>query len=1085
MPKAAQHVLIYKQDQNSHWLYKNNNRDYAFLQGDSEQWFAWLADHTSFSFQGRHGHLNMLKEARKSGGKGEDGYWYAYRRQGKRTMKKYAGRTADLTMARLETIASAFTNDAHHTAASPDHVTSNLIQSTEHESSSTEMMTENALTLTPPPLTPIQTPLLEPKLHLPRLHTNLVERERLLTLLDAGLERKLTLITAPPGFGKTTLLLQWLAHQNTPDSFAWVALDAGDNDPIRFWRYVLTACQSFQSDHGHEVLNQLSTIAPSPFEPSPLETILTTFLNALTRHAHDGILILEDYQLITSPYIHQTITFLLDHLPPTLHLILLSRSDPPLPLARLRARGDLCEIHTAELRFSQEETLTFLQQNLSLPSYTLSPQTIRQLDIHLEGWAAGLRLLTFALRGNKSQQEVERILATFTSNHPAQRPIQDYFITEVLDTQPEPLQHFLLQTSVLSRLTGSLCDSVTDREDSEQLLDALEHTGLFLELLDGPGHWYRYHALFAETMQQEARRRLGMNVLREVSQKASQWYENHNMFSEAIEAALQAQNLPFVAELLERTIGDQQFIFGSHYYEIHEFHTIRRWLEQIPAEIMRQHPALCLAYATALLFIFAMSHLTPTMMMQVETFLQMAAEGWRAEGNMARLGEVFAFRALLSRQKGVTGEAVNYANLALAWLPEKELAWRSVALNVKGTESLLAGHPDIAEQALLEANALAKTIGNPYGIRATTAMLSGVYIEQGKLHEAAIRYRQVLHEAREQEDRDDIAHALLGLIHISYEWNDLSTAEQQAQEVLELGELLADEAFQLQAALMLARIQNARGQTSTAQQRLDALLVGTSSAWPTALIPEVPLHRSLIPSRHTHEIQIMQARLHLAAGDTTVAQRWIKAQQQNDALPLVNREQDALLMVRLLMAQGKSQEALDMLISLHDAALKAKRTRNSLEIQTLMARAYAANDQLQEARHILHTVLMITHTEGYLRLFLDEGEAMATLLRGLAPYMREKHLMTYLQTILQAFAREQKRPVAPPVPFSSPLIELLSSQEQRVLRLLVAGRTNPEIARELIVSVNTIRTQVQSIYRKLNVHNRFEASDIARQLQLL
>jgi len=1085
MLKAAQHVVIYKQDQNSHWLYKNNNGDSAFLQGDSEQWFAWLADHTSFSFQGLHGHLNMLKEARKSGGKGEDGYWYAYRRQGKRTMKKYVGRTADLTMARLETIASAFTNDAHHTAASPDHGTSNLIQSTEHESSSTEIMTENALTLTPPPLTPIQTPLLEPKLHLPRLHTTLVERERLLTLLDAGLERQLTLITAPPGFGKTTLLLQWLAHQNTPDSFAWVALDAGDNDPLRFWRYVLTACQSFQSDHGHEVLDQLSTIAPSPFEPSPLETILITFLNALTRHAHDGILILEDYHLITSPSIHQTITFLLDHLPPTLHLILLSRSDPPLPLARLRARGDLCEIHTAELRFSQEETLTFLQQNLSLPSYTLSPQTIKQLDIHLEGWAAGLRLLTFALRRNKSQQEVERILATFTSNHPAQRPIQDYFITEVLDTQPESLQHFLLQTSVLSRLTGSLCDSVTEREDSEQLLDTLEHAGLFLELLDGPGHWYRYHALFAETMQQEARRRLGMNVLREVSQKASQWYENHTLFSEAIEAALQAQNLPFVAELVERTIGDQQFIFGSHYYEIHEFHTLRRWLEQLPAEIMRQHPALCLAYATALLFIFALSHLTPTMMMQVETFLQMAAEGWRAEGNMARLGEVFAFRALLSRQKGVTGEAVNYANLALAWLPEKELAWRSVALNVKGTESLLAGQSDRAEQALLEANALAKTIGNPYGIRATTAMLSGVYIEQGKLHEAAIRYRQVLYEAREQEDRDDIAHALLGLIHISYEWNDLSTAEQQAQEVLELGELLADEAFHLQAALMLARIQNARGQTSTAQQRLDALLVGTSAAWPTVLLPEVPLHRSLLLSRHTHEIQIMQARLHLAAGDTTVAQRWIKAQQQNDALPLVHREQDALLMVRLLMAQGKPQEALDMLIRLHDAALKAKRTRTSLEIQTLMARAYAANNQLQEARHILHTVLMITHTEGYLRLFLDEGEAMATLLRDLAPYMREKHLMTYLQTILQSFAREHKGPVAPPVPFSSPLIEPLSSQEQRVLRLLVAGRTNPEIARELIVSVNTIRTQVQSIYRKLNVHNRFEACDIARQLQLL
>ncbi|HEX9133134.1 MAG TPA: hypothetical protein VF844_12645 [Ktedonobacteraceae bacterium] len=344
--------------------------------------------------------------------------------------------------------------------------------------------------------------LLETKLHLPRLHASLISRERLLAQLDAALMHKLTLLAAPAGFGKTTLVRQWVADRVSSDTnchylppLAWVSLDPGDNDPARFWSYVITACQTFQAGIGQSTLAFLYTTLQPPFEPSPLEKVLTMFLNELTQCMNSGILVLEDYHVITSPLIHETVTFLLDHLPTTLHLIIMTRSDPSLPLARLRASGDLLELHAPDLRFSQEEMRTFLQQISPFPP---SEKAIRQLDARLDGWAAALRLLALTLQGCPSRQEVERTFVTFAGSH---RSLQDYFVTEVLTAQPEPLRDFLLQTSMLSRLTGSLCDVVTTRSDSQYLLEALDRGGLFLESLDESGQWYRYHALFAESMQ--------------------------------------------------------------------------------------------------------------------------------------------------------------------------------------------------------------------------------------------------------------------------------------------------------------------------------------------------------------------------------------------------------------------------------------------------------------------------------------------------------------------------------------------------------------------------------------------------------
>ncbi|MDQ2904142.1 MAG: hypothetical protein M3Y81_11380 [Chloroflexota bacterium] len=357
-----------------------------------------------------------------------------------------------------------------------------------------------------------------PKLQPPRLPSTLVPRGRLLARLDRGLEGSLTLISAPAGSGKTTLVRQWMSERDasTGGSFpaiAWVSLDAGDNDPMRFWRYVITACQTFQISQA--ALALLPTRTQALVKPAFLETLLTTLLNDLASLSSKSVLVLEDYHILTSPQLHESVTFFLEHLPATLHVILMSRAEPSLPLARLRASGNLSELSVADLRFSRQETEAFLHQ---LTSLHLSEVALHHLDIRLQGWAAGLRLLTLSLQEHLTQEEPEQALTRLEGR---QRPLLDYFVSEVLAVQPEPLQAFLLQTCMLSRLNDSLCNAVTGRQDGALVLDSLERMNLFLERLDGPGHWYRYHALFAEAMQHIASLRSGEEHLHYSLQQAS------------------------------------------------------------------------------------------------------------------------------------------------------------------------------------------------------------------------------------------------------------------------------------------------------------------------------------------------------------------------------------------------------------------------------------------------------------------------------------------------------------------------------------------------------------------------------------
>src|SRR5215469_15639423 len=915
--------------------------------------------------------------------------------------------------------------------------------------------------------------LLSTKLAPPRSRPSHVSRGPLLARLDEGFEHKLTLLSAPAGFGKTTLASEWIAarsERQDPLPVAWVSLDAGDNDPVRFWRYVITACQAFDTAVGKSALPLLHAS-----QRLPLEIILTTFINELAQLALKDVLVLEDYHVINSPQIHETMTYLVDHLPAVLHLLILTRSDPPLPLARLRAHDDLYELHAADLRFSPAETQAFLRQTLP---FSLSSEAITRVEARTEGWVAGLRLLALALQGRNDPRDLEHMLVTFTGSH---RHVLEYLVADVLSSQPETLQEFLLQTAFLNRLTGSLCDAVTGRNDGEYMLEQLERANLFLIPLDDAAQWYRYHALFAEAMQHEARHRLGEGYLRLLYEKASLWYEQHGLLAEAVEVTLSASSLDKTgsldksgsyrraAALIERIIEPHSFT--------NELHTLLRWIEQLPGEVLQAHPALCLAYATALLFILDRS--APATMKLIQPPLEMAERFWQSEGNRPKLGEVMAVRSQVAWWQGDLKEALTTARQALELLPEQEMLWRGSSVLSRGFEELFAGKPAPARQAALEARARFEAIGNGYGARAATFLLGGVSFQQGELHAAAQIHQQVLAEAA--EDPLDRGSALTGLAALSYEWNDLEAAEQQASQALEevrrheeeIGKYHAEQFHLVPSSLVLARVLYGRGKTVQAQRLLQELAVLTQERrWQY-------LHR---------EVLAAQARLSLALGDLSAAQRWssIIAELGED-LRLVQQEREALILARLLIAQDEAIAALRLLEGRQVEAREQGRTRSTLELQVLIALPYPPHKDLPQARQTLKETLTLAQVENYQRLFLDEGETLAALLRAVLLDVREGPLANYVRGLLLPFAHQRVEQGTPPsLQIASALLnEPLSPQEQRVLRLLAAGRSNPEIAEALVVSVNTVKTQVQSIYRKLNVNSRWEAREAARHLKLL
>lgn len=888
--------------------------------------------------------------------------------------------------------------------------------------------------------------ILRTKLLPPRLHSTSIMREALLARLEADAERKVTLVVAPAGFGKTTLVNQWLRGKSG-GAVAWLSLEADDNEAERFWRYMIAACQTIRSDIGQVALARLEAPLPMPFAPPPLQAVSMLLLNDLATVAPPAFLVIDDYHLITDESIHATLAPFLERLPDSCHVVLIARHAPPLALARLRAHGDLTELHADALRFSLAETDRFLAQTLP---FSLEKEAVTRLWERTEGWAVGLRLATLALR-NATPTAITHVLETFSGTQPA---VVEYLVGDVLQAQPADMQDFLLQTALLETFTAPLCDAVTGRNDSGAVLAGLVQRNFFLHPLEGGPWWYRYHALFAEAMRHEAERRFGLEELQGYFRRAGGWYEAHGMRAEAIETTLATADWNHAVELLE------PFVEGQHLTDPHDPHLIRRWLEQLPQALLHQRPLLCFSYA--IVMIRTISPRTPEVMARLEQLGQHAEAGWRREGNHARLGEVYAARMLLSMWSRDMEGATRWAIEAVARLPREDTTWRGLCLGFVGRSELRAGKLHAARRTLLEAKAGSEALNNNYATRAHTLMLASICLDQGELSHAHEWYRQALPSAEADGDLSDQSPAHLGLARLAYERNDLSFATAEAETALATANQINAESWYVGAELLLAQIEQAQNQSHAAQQRLVALLTRLSP-------PRSPaLYRQVLG---------IQARFRLAWGDLEAVREWAATVHEVEA-PLTQQaqEEETLLVVRLRLAENDPQGALRLLDGMAERAHADGRILTALEVKLLTALAYFAQEKRDAATTLLGDILTITHRMGLRRFFLEEGDLCAALLRATLPTLNTPVIRAYAQSLLQDFVVAQHE---------TGMVPLLSLQEQRVLELLATGLSYQEIAQTLIVSVNTIKTQLRHIYRKLGVTSRQEAIDLAKQLELL
>lgn len=892
---------------------------------------------------------------------------------------------------------------------------------------------------------PKTTRLLHTKLLPPRLPSGLIERERLLVRLDAALTRKVGLLSAPTGFGKTTLVRTWIASREV--SSAWVTLDEHDNDPVRFWSYICSALRTLDPSLGKATLSMLTGPQPPSFG-----MLLTPLINDLTRLEAPAVLVLDEYHAIKSTDLHNGVSLLIQNLPESLHLIFITRTDPNLPLGLLRARDELLEINTSDLRFNQQEAEAFLQTKAGAD---LSTSAVARLLQKTEGWPAGLRLGAQALKNRGNNSDLERRIESFSGSD---RYIADYLLQEVFEGQSRAVQTFLMKTSFFNRLTGSLCDAILETSHSVATLEQLERDNLFLVQLERVGDqtWYRYSPLFAESLQHSARQNLDEAEIKQLFEKATDWYEYHGLLDESIETALSAK-------LLERALGLIERFIAIH--DLREMQTIRRWLENIPQEEILRHPVISFTDAQALLY--STDRFAPATAARIEPFLGAAESAWRIGEDHARLGQLLSFRGIVHWWQGEFQKAFEYARQSLGELPEQDVLWRGTSLLILSYESLNEGRIFDAQNDILEARALLGAAQNIYGVLATLQILSQVFYWQGELEQAAQLNQQITTEAVGDESMlDDQGFAALSLADIAYEKNDLAEAEQLAARAVDLARQRGNEMLQMQATIRLAFIQAARNDFTRASAFIKPLVSGMQ-------------HPTLL-----REIQEAQSRLSILSGDLHAVTGWEAViSRESEVVPSAQKEREAFTLARLRIAQGKVKQALEILEGRAADAARNGRLRSQVIALCLEALAHQANSDPAQAAKCFSEALTIGQSKGLCRIFLDEGTRLLAVLQDVFPKLPSRSLSSFAVTLLHSLPPEASSHFT--VTGSVVPMEALSHQELRVLRLLAAGLANADIARELIVSTNTVKTHVKSIYRKLHVTSREEAREVARGLRLL
>jgi LuxR family maltose regulon positive regulatory protein len=892
--------------------------------------------------------------------------------------------------------------------------------------------------------------LLATKLYIPTMRHNLVPRPRLTAKLSECIAYPLTLISAPAGYGKTSLISEWRAGTGKSLPMSWLSLDTDDNDPVRFLTYLMGALEVPRPGQCQAAFALLQ----SP-KPPPVQSVLTVLLNALGQSDQPFVLVLDDYHFVTSQPVHEILTFVLEHQPPQMHTVLLTRADPPLPLSRLRARNQLAEIRADHLRFTLDEIAIFLNEVMGLK---LAGDDIAAMETRTEGWIAGLQLAALSMQG---RQDVHSFVAAFTGSH---YYIMDYLAEEVLKLQSERVRSFLLQTSVLDRLCGPLCDAVvtsplpeeeTEVKSGQAMLEALEQMNLFLIPLDGERHWYRYHHLFADVLNRRLER-LFPQQFSDLHRRASQWYEQNGFIPEAIQQAMTAGDRDRAAQLVEQH-GCALLIRG-------EVVTLLKWIE-IVEFCPQAGPWVAIQKAWALLLTGRLDQVEPSL--QTAEKRISALESSSEVGTM--LGSVIAARAHRANLQGDTRLAADFARLALAQLPDSDsfsCSLRSVATLLLGDASQLNGNLEEARRAYTEAVLIGRAANDPQMVMIANSDLAGVLMELGQLRQAARTYSETLQMATRPDGHSSpLAEDIYaGLSRMSYEWNHLEAAAQYADQCIQLCRQWGDKSPQVTGYMMLARLGHAQGNPEKAQEAMRA-------------VEQLASEYSLFP-RLSIWVQSSLARLWLAQGDLErpsylVQQSGITI---DDDIPYL-REPEYLILLRVLLAQGHHEAALALSARLLKLAEATNQMGKVIEILVFQALAFHAQKNIAQALPLLERAVLLSQPQGYVRLFLDEGEPMAKPL-----YQAKAHRIGggYVAELLSATGKAAGV-IQPPAQL---LIEPLSARELEVFRLIEDGYANQEIAAKLFISLPTVKRHISNIYDKLGVQSRTQAVSLGRELKL-
>ena len=975
-------------------------------------------------------------------------------------------------------------------------------------------------------------PLLHTKLHLPILRPGYVPRPRLVERLRQAARPAFILISAPPGFGKTTLLAEWAAHfrienldfrlqgerqlddpnlnSKIPNQkFPFLSLDAADNDWPRFLTYLVAALQAQHPGLGQAALGVLASQALPQAGPAPGgEAVFSVLINEIAALESPLTLVLDDYHLIQSPAIHQSLAFLLDHLPPNLQLAIASRADPPFPLGRLRARSQILELRAADLRFTPAEALAFLNTSMGLE---LSAGQAAALDAHTEGWAAGLQLAAVSLQGrlqSGAPGSFEKFVQQFSGEN---RYILDYLLEEVLAAQPPHVQDFLLRTSILEQLSADLCDAILFGTDilavgadlagadpvgsdlagkglvgadlrvrparptpSQSILETLESANLFLLPLDERRQWYRYHPLFADLLRSRLLAGQGPQAQSELHRRAAEWFEDHGDLEKAVGHFLASQDYSDAARAIEQAAP--ALLFRG------ELNTLLGWLGSLPQAVLHGQPQLCLFMAWALT-LTAQVDAAEEMVRLLEA--QIAAGGIDPglAASPAFLGQVASLRALIASVRYDVPATIGWAQRALELLPPEDMG-RGVVSLILGGAYWLQGQAAAAEQALGEAARLTLRGGNVYAALLALRQQAQIRLLQGRLAAAEEVCRQALEIARQSSalESPGAGQVYIGLGEIYLERHELEQAAGWLQRGLALGQRTNDLSILVNGGLALARLELLNGHVDE-MQRLAAQVQHILEAAGLASMLAV------FAARRAH--------LAFIQGDRAAVLAWRSAcaLQPSDALSPM-QEETYLMLGRAMIWLGEARPALELLERLLAQARASGLGRSVISILNLQALAFRALSQPDKALPILAESLALAHPEGFLRIFADEGPEMGEAILDfrmkildLSRQDERQALAGYINRLLPAFPGLSlpSEHVLPPQSKISNLNSkiLLSSRELEVLRLLADGLSSREIADRLVIAFGTARTHVKNIYRKLEAHNRVQLVENARRLDLL